>query len=276
MRFIYITLLFCIFGFITFAQNTKPNFSRKGNLVFNWGYNRAEFTKSNLHFIGKDYDFTIKNSVAKDAPTKFSWETYFSLVKLSIPQYNFTTGYYINDNISISLNIDHMKYVMQQNQVANIDGYINEVGNPYKTVYNNQPTTLTEDFLTFEHTDGLNYVSIEGAYTTNLYASPKRHFQVEAMAGLSIGALVPKTNAKLFNHPRNDEFHLAGFGIAPRLGLNFVFFKKVFIQTNLKGGWIDMPDIITRNKNLGDRAKQNFFFLQENVTFGFITPIKKR
>jgi hypothetical protein len=53
-----------------------------------------------------------------------------------------------------------MKYVMAQNQVANITGNIN-TGTPFDGVYNRTPTEITENFLMYEHTDGLNYINTE-------------------------------------------------------------------------------------------------------------------
>ena len=55
-----------------------------------------------------------------------------------------------------------MKYVMVQDQEVNINGYV-AAGTSHDKVYNNEKKKLTEDFLTFEHTDGLNYVLVEGA-----------------------------------------------------------------------------------------------------------------
>jgi hypothetical protein len=49
---------------------------------------------------------------------------------MTIPQTNFRIGYFINDHYSIALGVDHMKYVMAQNQVANITGNIN-TGTPF-------------------------------------------------------------------------------------------------------------------------------------------------
>jgi hypothetical protein len=58
--------------------------------------------------------------------------------KMTIPQTNFRIGYFINDHYSIALGVDHMKYVMAQNQVANITGNIN-TGTPFDGVYNRTP-----------------------------------------------------------------------------------------------------------------------------------------
>jgi len=65
---------------------------------------------------------------------------------------------------------------------------------------------------------------------------------------------------------------VAGYGVSAKVGLNLTFFKYFFIQTELKGGYIDMPDIITTHTG-PDRASQHFFFLQRIIAFGGIFRI---
>ncbi len=274
----------------SFSQNSQNIFSserffnentnRKGRMFLAWGYNRAEFTKSDIHFKGNNasgnYDFTINNTAALDRQSDFAWDIYFNPARFTVPQYDFTLGYYLTNKFALTINMDHMKYVMVEDQIANISGNINEVGNPYNDIYNNTPTKITEDFLTFEHTDGLNYANIEGSFTQDIYSSKSGNFALETMMGVGIGALVPKSNVKLFNYPRNDAWHLAGYGVSSRLGVNFIFYKKFFLQVNLKGGFINMPSVVTRSTSVADRASQHFFFLQENVMLGVSFPLIKK
>src|SRR5690606_38459881 len=83
----------------------------------------------------------------------------------TIPQTNFKLGYFISDNYSIAIGMDHMKYVMPKDKIRVVDGYINlpsdDVGSVFNGVYYNQNSLISEDFLHFEHTDGLNYVYLE-------------------------------------------------------------------------------------------------------------------
>ena len=114
--FLIFSFLFLPFQFI-FCQvkknvNQNPNNSR---MYFYWGWNSGHFTKSNIRFKGPDYDFTLKKSIAKDRQTKFSTK-YFNPAHITIPQYNFRVGYYIRENWDFSFGIDHMKYVLQNNQ----------------------------------------------------------------------------------------------------------------------------------------------------------------
>jgi hypothetical protein len=168
-----------------------------------------------------------------------------------------------------------MKYVMNQNQVVTINGSINE-GGTFDGTYNNEPITLTQDFLTFEHTDGLNYINTEFSRVDDISKIFKLRntdkFQINLTEGIGAGLLYPKTNAMLMSNERYDEFHIAGYGISAKVGLNFTFFKYFFIQTELKGGYIDLNDIRTTH-NLSDRASQHFFFLQRIIAFGGIFKV---
>jgi hypothetical protein len=79
---------------------------------------------------------------------------------MTIPQTNFRIGYFINDHYSIALGVDHMKYVTQ-NQVANITEYKYWI----HSMEFHTPTEITENFLMYEHTDGLNYINTEFSET---------------------------------------------------------------------------------------------------------------
>ena len=93
--------------------------------------------------------------------------------------------------------------------------------------------------------------------------------QINVTEGLGAGILLPKTNTRLLGKDRYDEFHVSGYGISAKVGLNFTFFKHFFIQTELKGGYIDMNNIRT-TQNKADKAEQNFWFLQRIITVGGI------
>ena len=136
--------------------------------------------------------------------------------------------------------------------------------------------TLDEDFLTFEHTDGLNYVNTEISRVddiSSLFKLPNTDkFQINVTEGVGVGLLYPKTNTKLLGKDRYDQFHIAGYGLSAKVGLNFTFFKYFFIQTELKGGYIDMNDIRTTSSK-ADSAEQHFWFLQRIVAVGGIFRI---
>jgi hypothetical protein len=264
-----------LIGFLSpvYGQMVKDNYYRKGNFFIYWGWNRAAYTTSDIHFSGNDYDFTLENVVAKDRQSPFSAKLYFSPNTLSIPQYNLRIGYFFHDKYNISIGADHMKYVMEQFQTVKINGTIAN-GTSFDGTYNDSDIEMSEDFLKFEHTDGLNYENIEVRRFDVLFG--RKNFSFAANEGLGIGVLVPRTNTTLMNNERYDEFHLAGYGLSAVLSLNATFFKYFFVQMEWKGGFIHMPDIRTTMYK-SDRASQNFLFSQYNVVFGgnFRIPSKK-
>lgn len=254
-----------ISGFVKAQETNRPKMNKKGTFFAYWGWNRSNYTTSDIHFTGKEYNFELTDVVAKDRQSVFTFHNYFNPTSITIPQYNFRFGYFISDKYQISFGADHMKYVMQANQTVKINGEIANSGTEYDGIYADRDLVLSKDFLQFEHTDGLNYENIEVRRFDALFTRDK--FVVSANEGFGIGILLPRTNATLLNNERYDEFHLAGYGFAAVASLNFTFFNYFFIQPEFKVGFINMPDIRTTKFKV-DRADQYFWFSQYNVVFG--------
>ena len=157
---IYKTIIVVFISFTSSAQKgLSYNDKKKGQLSISWGWNRDAYTKSTISFKGADYDFALHKLMAHDRPTKFSYHNYLKLSRLTIPQTNLRISYFIKDNLAISFGDDHMKYVMDNGQTVRMKGTITRNG-VYKGIYDGDKT-VTEDFLTFEHTDGLNYLNLD-------------------------------------------------------------------------------------------------------------------
>lgn len=278
-KLLIVALTFC--GYITnsYAQEAvstdKYTSHNKGKFYIYWGGNRETYTKSDISFTGQGYDFTLYDVQAHDRPK--GWHVdYVNPARMTIPQTNFRMGYFINDHYNISLGVDHMKYVMFQDKVVNYTGTYENRGTYGEAIAPNQ-VLLTEEFLTFEHTDGLNYVNTEFSRVDDISSKIFKTWnsdkvQINLTEGLGIGLLYPKTNAKVLGKERHDDFHISGFGVSAKAGLNFTFFKHFFVQTELKGGYIDMNDIRTTHQSV-DRASQHFWFLQRVIAFGGIFKI---
>ncbi len=278
---IYLLLITSCFSVIAQDTNVQDEQSsktrNKGKVYFYWGWNISQYSNSDIQFTGDNYDFTVNNARAQDRQSNISFKNYLQPNRITIPQTNARLGYFFHDNWNVSIGLDHMKYVLEQFQNAEISGEINlndqnEGTQIYNGTYNNTQQVLNEDFLTFEHTDGLNYINLGIARVDNLGEyfnwDPKK-IQINLTEGFEAGVLIPKTNAKVLDKDRYDEFHLAGYGLSLKGGINITFLNNFFVQLEIKGGFIDMQDIRT-TASKSDRAKQNFFFAQENITFGYI------
>lgn len=275
-----VVLSFCVFSQYTFSQEIveapeKYTAHNKGKFYIFWGGNRANYTKSDIRFVGKDYDFTIYDVEAHDKPKGWHID-YINPSRMTIPQTNFRMGYFISDHYNISIGFDHMKYVMYNDRRVHYSGYYPNAGS-----YNENPTadelTLAEDFLLFEHTDGLNYVNTEFSRVddiSKLFSKTLNtdKLQINLTEGLGGGFIYPKTNTTLLDKERYDQFHVAGFGLSAKAGLNLTFLKYFFIQAELKGGYIEMNDIRT-TQSKDDHAEQHFWFLQRTIAFGGIFRI---
>ena len=76
------------------------------------------------------------------------------------------------------------------------------------------------------------------------------------------------------NNERHDQFHLAGYGLNSVIGINLNF-KRYFIQSEIKGGFMNMSSIRT-TANKEDKASQYFFFSQANFLIGATFRLDKK
>ncbi len=279
-KFFKIFLIFFVGSFV-FGQNSndenteigsKKPFGKKGTMFVFWGWNRAAFSKSDIHFKGNGYDFILHNVVAHDRPSDLSWD-YINPKEVSIPQFNFRYGYFIKDNLAIVIAQDHMKYVMDQNQTVDITGNISDP--VYANMVQNGKINLADEkFLTFEHTDGLNYVNAGVEKYKNI--SSKEKVEILWAYGGGLGVMFPKSNVKLFGNERSDRFHVAGFGADVRTNINFIFWKRLMARVEAKFGYINMPDVKTTLNNKPDKASHDFVFGQINFGVGYVFNIKNK
>ena len=237
----------------------------KGDFYVYYGWNASSYSNSDISFRGEGYDFTLFDVVALDRPSKFRFGLYLNPKTFTIPQYNFRVGYFLTNRISISLGVDHMKYVVTNGQSVNITGSTKDLNSTETFQYGNEPIVIHKDFLQFEHTDGLNYINTDIRINHRLFSIGD--ISIEGDLGGGIGFLLPKTNTQILGRARHDDFHLSGFGLNALGAIDIKFYDRYFIKTEVKGGYINMPDIRT-TEDPNDRANQSFWFSQLTLVFG--------
>ena len=152
-----VLIIFLTFTINCISQEKKvKKIQNKGKFFVYLGWNWASYSNSDIQFKGKDYNFTLSKVRAQDRPTKFSVDNYFNPANISIPQNNYRIGYFFKENYTVSIGVDHMKYVMINDQDVKINGEINIGNTKYDGTYTGEDIKLAKDFLRFEHTDGLN------------------------------------------------------------------------------------------------------------------------
>jgi hypothetical protein len=276
MKNTIIVVFLCITSIGMAQTDFNKEIKNKGKFFLYWGWNRGYFSDSDISFKGDDYDFTLYDVKASDRQTPFSVDSYLNPGNITIPQTNYRIGYFFKENYTISVGVDHMKYVVDIDQTAKINGeitgsYPNGSGGDFQGVYTgNDMQLLDENFLKLEHTDGLNYVNVEVSRFDNISSFFKlnaKNFQINATEGVGIGILYPRTNATLLGKEKHDDFHISGYGVSARVGLDFTLFKYFFIMPELKTGYINMGDIRT-TKSTSDSASQSFGYFQTTIVFG--------
>lgn len=272
----YLSILTTCVLFVCACAQTginKSSFVKEGKIFVTWGWNRAMYSNSDIHFQGPDYNFSLHSVIAKDRPSPLTYHNYLQWDRITIPQTNLRIGYFMKDNLAFVFSIDHMKYVMEQKQNAKFSGYISDP--TYSGMIKDGRINLeNEDFLTFEHTDGLNYVNL-GIEGYKILLNNGKNFDLSWGYGVGAGILYPKSNVKLFMNPRSDWFHLAGFGTDIRTNLNLLLWKGFLVRAEAKYGYINMPDIKTTLDRPDNFASQDFAYLQANIGLGFVFGTKK-
>ena len=281
------------------SLKAKPEFARKGRLFLYGGYNRDAYTKSDIHIKGAGYDFTIKDVTAHDDQEPLSME-YVKPASMSVPQYNYRLGYYINDKTFISIGQDHMKYRIYR-QTTSLTGYVNQDNNGGKNIGNysnaqvivgeaaddeshNQPvadSSRADGFVSrFKHCDGLNDITIEAGRTVDLWVARNGKHALSLLGAVGAGGDVLDTEADILGYPSKHNlgarkaYHLAGYSCSAIAGVDFTFFKNFFIQLRVKGGYINLPDINTTVE--GGKASQHLGFIEYMGVIGYSYSFAKK
>jgi len=249
---------------LSFAQSNETGPKGKPKWSVSWGWNWEGYSKSDIHFSGSDHNFTLKNVSAKDRQDALSPSTFVTKwlnpAKLTLPQTNARVAYQLNADTAIALNLDHMKYVVSDGQTVNASGYYGS------TTYAAGATQLLNpSFMHFEHTDGLNIVTLEyeKQYPLAGYPGARAFWLVGA------GVVVPKSNVtmSMVGQTRTDKYHLAGYAVNGAVGLEKDFATDFFIRSTAKFGHVNMNDVVTSAR--GDKASHHFQFSEFSVSAGY-------
>jgi hypothetical protein len=253
-----------------FAQDiTAPK--KRGQFYFSWGYNRDWYSTSTIHFVNnnpeaaKNYDFTLYDATAHDKP---DMEEYWDLGKLTIPQYDFTIGYHLNNKRDLGFEIgwDHLKYVVTDWQNVHIKGQIH--GTPIDKV-----APLNPDTVHLQHTNGNNYLIFSLTKRKNIFTH--KHVQVDALGKVGAGPLISYTISTILGDYDPGYFHYHGWVAATSLGVRVSFLKNFFIQSDIQGAFVDYTNT-KLGKNHDGLATHTFYSLQWTWEGGVIIPMGRK
>jgi hypothetical protein len=229
------------------TTRVAPTQLKQPRFYIYWGYNRAYFTHSDIHVKGPDYDFTLYNVVGHDRPSKVNFNEYLHPEHILIPQYNWRFGWNFKQHWAVSVGHDHLKYVMDRYQKATISGIITKkASQKWAGSYLNQPIDVTPDFLLFEHTDGFNLLSIDLEYTSKNLLKRSR-FPVFWNSGVGGLWVVPRSDVRVFSAGLNNRFHLAGYALSAKTGMEIHLKRRFFMRLQARVGYSILPDVLIAN-----------------------------
>ena len=283
MKLKYWLIVFLLLPTVANAQRTrmkKKDSNAKGTVFAYWGYNRSAYTKSDIRFVGPNYDFTLAEAIAKDRPEPFSTSAYFNFQNLTVPQFNARIGYYFKEHWALSVGYDHLKYIYDDNNSVYLSGYIgsgvDEVTS-WEGTYSGEPVTTQNDYFHYENSDGLNYLRLELTRTDNfIQLGGKDQFVLSSNLGLSAGPILSFNDFNFAGDHDRRTISLSGYGFSANAGLRFEFFRHVFLQTNMAVGFHHQLRVRTRPNDSSSFARHSYGFAEADVALGVLFYIKSK
>jgi hypothetical protein len=274
MKKIALALLICSVLPILAQNNSTEKKKKKGSLYVSFGYTRAAYSKSTIHFSdnsnayhditqkNNNYDFTIYDAKAHDRP---DFDKIADLKNFSIPQYVYRMGYYFNNrrDFGIEGSFDHTKYVVTDYQRVRIKGHFNGT-------YVDKDTTLDpRNFLHFEHSDGANFLMINLLKRWKLVDRPLLNIGWVVKPGA--GVVIPRTDVTLFGERLNNKFHVAGYIVGLESGIRTEFLKYGFFEFVAKGSYANFMQVLVCGA--GSKANHHFYTGQLTATIGLMVGL---
>ena len=271
-----IIALLVLIPLLSFGQHgAKKESDAKGTIFGYWGYNISGYTKSNIRFVGPDYDFTLGGSKAHNRP-ELDPKVYFNPSKITIPQFNARVGYYFKDNWALSFGYDHMKYIFADRNEVTLSGVISPgVDSIWSGTYSGEEViTNTEDFH-YENSDGLNYLRFELTRTDKWWAVGKNDwFAISTNAGVALGGILSFNDFTFAQQKNTRTISLSGYGASAHASLRFEFFRHFFIQSSMSGGFHHQLKVRNRPNDPSAYTRHAYGYSSFETVLGFLFYIK--
>lgn len=266
-RLLFISLCLPFYAFVQTDSESTANEKkyRLSGIYIQWGYNVEWYTRSNIHFKMNNGDnFTLHK--ARGAQRTSFDAIYKHPLDITIPQYNWRVGFYINDEQTkaIEINFDHTKYVVEDGQALRVSGTLE--GNEIDQVMIMDP----DEFLHFEHTDGANFLHFNYvSHHTLLKAQKKDRKLVTGLWKAGAGVNIPRTDFTYKGNRLNNKFHISGFNISVEGGLRYYPTRTFFLEITGKTGYVNYLNALADTDiTQGNRAHHHFGYVEFVGTIG--------
>lgn len=263
-------LLFVFIPCFVMGQSSKQNSAYPGNLIVSGGLGSNYFTPSNIDFSGNSFGFQFENAKFTQANTKA-----FSFNDLSNSQYHFNLGYTIKRGVQLSIGLDNIRYNLS-NQALRMNGFVepgyDQIGGLSGSY---QDFSLDLDSTDFRFgVSGAKYINLQLNLVQNLYRTSSRNFVINGLYGLGLGAIHTTSNV-VFGTAYQDEVRgLSGWAVDAKLALRFEFFRHLFLQTSLTGGFLSQNSIQIDNSSASSKVFHQTLRGQGQLSIGTVLYFK--
>jgi hypothetical protein len=195
-----------------------------GDWYLSWGYNTERYAHTNMQFVqGSDTDFTVKSAKLRDSRAWDIWNH-----PITVPEYSWRIGKFINPNTAIELNFDHAKALLVQGQNVLVTGTI-------KGASVNQQMNVTDLVPDYRLNNGANFVLINLVKRFQIAGETGRTGNVAALAKAGGGFMVPHTQNVVLGEANEPGFQYGGLGAGIEGGIRAHVFKTVYVDFAQKG-----------------------------------------
>lgn len=249
------------------VQAKAQKLERKGEFYFSWGYNKEWYTPTNVSISQPNLgnNFTFKNTKLVDHP---GWDEGLFTLALSIPQYNYRIGYFIDKekDLAIEINFDHTKALFKNDQTVHMLG-----------TYNNKPIDSSFVFSKTGSGNSRNYYYLNNGANFLLFNIVKRkrftnvytkNWDVDGLAKVGIGPVIPHVENSIFGQKNEQGFQFGGWNTGVEYALRSTFKKHLFLEF---AGKLDYAYYYNLKVNQGT-AKQGFGTLEFILNLGYTLP----
>jgi hypothetical protein len=204
------------------AQNKKRE--RKKEFYFSWGYNKEWYTNStvkvNQPSLGNNYSFV--HIRGNDHP---GWDEGLFTKALTIPQYNYRIGLFVNKKrgIAFEINFDHTKFIFAD-QSAKIKGTLN--GQHVDSSVNFSQANGFYYYLN----NGANFLLFNIVKRWHWYADNSQKIKIDFLGKAGAGPVIPHVENAFFGQKNKQGFQFGGWNIGVEAAVRATFFNYVYLE----------------------------------------------
>lgn len=256
--------ILCILSINIYAQKTE----RKGEFYFSWGYNKDYYTKTNVSISQPSLgnNFTFKNTQLVDNP---GWDKALLTMQLSIPQYNYRIGYFIDKekDLAFEINFDHTKALFKNDQTVHMVGTFNNRPIDSSFVFSKTGTGTSQNYYYLNN--GANFLLFNIVKRKRFTKLNTKAFNFDGLAKFGIGPLIPHVQNSLFGKTNNQLFQFGGWNTGVEYALRSTFKKHLYLEF---AGKLDYAYYYGLHVYEGT-AKHGFGTLEFILNLGYTLPM---